>query len=168
MKSKWCTFPENVTCDPRTPNAPIIKPQVPIDTSICEWYGNVNDLDGSFIKSLCYFNLEKSYEESLNNCQSHGMRLMRVEDSTVQSATIAYLSTRFGIGTNGIYYVSGRNNNGTWYHDDSTKIYENMIWRSEGRPESGCLILNNISSMTFDAIHCSNQIHSICEFNEPI
>lgn len=166
VKSKWCTFPENVVCDPRTPNAPIVKPQIPIDTSICHWQGNVIGEDGAYIKSLCYYVSALTYEQASDNCQQHGMRLLRVEDDSVQKATITYLLGRFGIGNDGLYYVSGRNIDGSWYHDDRTPIYDNMLWRDGVRPESGCLIINNTGSMTFDALDCSKQIHSICEFNQ--
>ncbi|CAO1377048.1 unnamed protein product [Diamesa serratosioi] len=165
IKSNWCTFPENVTCDPRTPNAPITKPPVPIDTSICFWHDNIFRDNGDYMKTLCYFAYELTHEQASMNCQTHGMSLMRVENSLVQSATLNHLTGRFGNGNNGLYYVSGSFTNGSWYHDDNTPIYENMLWRAEGRPQSGCVIINNIGSMTFDAIDCGMQSHSICEFS---
>ena len=168
VKSNWCTFPENVTCDPRTPNAPITKPLIPIDTSICFWNERLVSENGSYIKSLCYYITASSYEDASMNCQKHGMRLMRVEDSSVQTATLGYLVGRLGNGTDGIYYVSGTFTNGSWYHDDNTPIYENLIWKEQGRPESGCLILNNVGSMAFDSIDCSSKIHSFCEFDESL
>ncbi|CAO1417807.1 unnamed protein product [Diamesa hyperborea] len=184
VKSNWCTFPENVTCDPRTPNAPIITtttpppvsttsmpdpttlPPVPIDTSICRIIGEYN-INGSYVKSMCYHDQENAYGAASLNCQMHGMRLLRVEDSTEQTETLNVLVSMFGSGTFGIYFASGRNIDGSWYHDDNTPIYENMLWNSEGRPSLGCVVVNNVGSMTFDAIPCEYTPHSICEFKRP-
>lgn len=167
VKSNWCTFPENVTCDPRTPNAPITTPPVPIDPSMCFWVGETNNVNGTYMKSLCYYPIEASYGEASLNCQKHGMRLMRVENSSDQTETINYLNRMFGLGTNGIYYASGKEVNGSWLHDDSTPIYENMLWRSGRTPDTGCVVINNVGFMSFDAIPCDKTVHSICEFRIP-
>ncbi|CAO1332259.1 unnamed protein product, partial [Diamesa tonsa] len=161
VKSNSCTFPENVTCDPRTLNGPIIA-----DTSICPVKVDVKNIDGSYVMSLCYYDVELSYDDASMACRKHGMRLMRVENSSEQTAKMAYSVEMFGDGTGGIYHVSGKNVGDEWYHDDNTTVYDNMKWNKEWKPSSGCLILNNEGPMAFDSKPCFQGMHSICEYNK--
>ncbi|CAO1377356.1 unnamed protein product [Diamesa tonsa] len=159
VKSNSCTTSDEVTCDPRTRNGPIA------DTSICDLLYDVKNIDGSYVMSLCYHDVELSYDDASLACLNHGMRLMRVENSSEQTAKMDYLVKMFGNGTGGIYYVSGTSFVGRWYHNDDTRVYANMKWKNGRQPWSGCLILNNEGPMAFDSKPCSQKMHSICEYN---
>ncbi|CAO1417819.1 unnamed protein product [Diamesa hyperborea] len=160
VKSNSCTTPKDVTCDPKTPNAPIA------DTSFCLLEYDVKNIDGSYVMSLCYHDVALSYDDASMACRNHGMRLMRVENSSDQTAKMAYLVEMLGNGTGGIYYVSGTGAIEKWYHDDDTRVYANMKWNKVYYPCPGCLILNNEGPMAFDSKPCSQKMHSICEYNK--
>ena len=161
-----CIVPEKVTCDPRTINAPIITPPVPIDTSICDWYGNVTDSNGIYLKSLCRYSRQATHEEASVACQKHGMRLMRIEDSSVEKVIFEFLLEKLGGVTGGVFHVSGKNINGLWYHDDNTRIYEDLTWQSGKIPQSGVLAFFNFDTMSFDAFPNTQELHVLCEFKE--
>ncbi|CAO1342390.1 unnamed protein product [Diamesa tonsa] len=133
-----------------------------VDTSICKWYGNITRESGSYIKSLCYYDKDINFEEASYICHDHGMRLMRIEDNSVQTATFAYLSDKFL--DYGIYHISGRNIDGSWYHDDNTSVNDNLQWKDYKRPESGCLALLAFNPFSIGAFPCSKNLHAVCEF----
>lgn len=58
------------------------------------------------------------------------MRLMRIEDSSVQTAMFNLIKHFRYFRT---LFVSGKFINGSWYHDENTPIYENMEWL-DGNP----------------------------------
>ncbi|CAO1377338.1 unnamed protein product [Diamesa tonsa] len=158
---KECTFPEDVKCDPRTP-----KPRVNTDTSICRWRKDVKNIDGSYVMSLCYYDVELLYDDASMACRNHGMRLMRIENNSDQTAKMAHLVGMLGNGTGGIYHISGTNFVGRWFNDDNSQIYANIKWKNGREPWSGCLILNNEGPMAIDSDpYCSQEMHSICEYN---
>ena len=161
-----CTVPEKVTCDPRTINGPIITPPVPIDTSICQWYGNINDFDGTYLKSLCRYPKQATHEEASVACQSHGMRLLRIEDSLVENVIFEFLAVKLGRGTGGAFHVSGKNINGLWYHDDNTPIYKDLTWQTGQIPQSGGLAFLNFNIMSFNAYPFTQELNALCEFKE--
>lgn len=86
VTSNLCTFPENLICGSRPIIPSTIEEMFPIDTSICKKYGNVTHGSGSHIKTLCYYNKQATHEEASDICHKHGMRLMRIEDNSVQRA----------------------------------------------------------------------------------
>ncbi|CAO1397708.1 unnamed protein product, partial [Diamesa tonsa] len=164
VKSNLCTFPENLICGSRKIITPTMEEVVPIDTSICKWYGNVTGESGYF-KSICYYDKEATYEEASDFCSEHGMRLMRIEDNSVQAATFAYLLDMFGKGNSGIYHISGRNLDGFWHHDENILVNDNLQWKGGKKPKSGCLALFASYPFSIDAFPCSKNLQSICEFS---
>ena len=162
VKNNWCTSPEDVTCGPRTHNAPILTP--PIDTSICQWHSNLTDSNGRYLKSLCYYDKAATHEEALEACQSHGMRLLRIEDSSVEKLIFDFLAVKLGRRNFGIYRISGKNINGFWYHDDDTRIYENLTWQTGKIPQSGGLAFFNYNKMSFNSYPLTQVLHAIFEF----
>lgn len=166
VTSNSCTYPENLICGSRPIIAPTMEETLPIDTSICRWHGNVIRGSGSYIKSLCYYDKQTTHQGASDICHTHGMRLLRIEDNTVQTATFAYLLDMFGKGNNGVYYISGTNIEGSWYHDENTSVNDNMQWKDGKRPESGCLALCAHIPFSIDAFSCTQNLPAICEFNK--
>lgn len=164
VNSHWCTTPNNVTCDSRTTNAPNRRPLIPIDLSKCQWFGNIFG-NGTYVKSICHVARGQLHAEAVDNCHIFGMRLLRIEDSAVQTATVAYIHTRIGVGSGGIYHVGGSKRNSIWYHDDNTSVYENMRWKNGMRPALDNLAFNNANPWFFESYPTTKILNSICEFN---
>ncbi|CAO1397695.1 unnamed protein product [Diamesa tonsa] len=155
---------------PQYETAKIIDPEiltpevVTFDTSICKWYGNITGESGGYIKSLCYYDYDINFEEASDICHEHGMRLMRIEDNSEQSAIFAYLSEMFIKGNYGVYHISGKKIDGSWYHDENTLVNDNLQWKDGKKPESGCLALLAFDRYSIDAFPCSKNLHVVCEF----
>lgn len=108
--------------------------------SSCRWFGDFVDSHGNYLKSFCIDRFVRTYEQSLEDCYSNGMRLYQVESDEQRRLLVDYANVNFARIFNFNLYVSGRN-------------------------ESGCLNIVNRNKTYVESVEdCSVLKRSVCEF----
>jgi hypothetical protein len=106
----------------------------------CRWFADLIDFAGNYIKSLCIDRYIRTYEQSMEDCLSNGMRLFQIKSDDHRQILISYANKNFVKIFNFNLFVSGRN-------------------------ESGCLSISNKNGSYLDFVEdCFLKKRSVCEF----
>lgn len=112
-----------------------------IDISFCRNFHEVQDFDGNYAKTICFVDTSKNYTEAFDFCESKGMKLFDLKDS---SSLIAWMefSRHFWNPESGPYF---------WVHISTKK----------------CMKLIKPANKPYKIVEnsCAQFMHFICEYN---
>jgi hypothetical protein len=79
------------------------------DVSLCRNFHEILDLDGNYLKSLCYVNSGKNYTEAFEDCESKGMKLYDVQQTLNFAKLTQFTDTIWKIEQSAIFWAGFSN-----------------------------------------------------------